>query len=658
MTGRGALACLATFFVGSMLGWAAVPGVRAQEKGQRGVGADTIAVRDPGAGPMMGRLPVDAWNPDLSAFLSQSPGTFEYTFGAAAWPDAISRYGAEPERMELTLAGMPLTDLLSGRPLYEMTPEIMVGSVVGGTHGTALGPRAFRDPYPLTLMRYQAAGNAWQDVQVVHAQNRVFGGHTADTSEPGSGTYGLHTLFGYTGAAARGEFDGSRLRRARQVIFRVGYVRPQFRLRLTDINTRHRVGAHGGVEPFTPAYESIFQRLGATVINEDDERQTLRNDLMLEGRAERNRHTLDVTAFQTWQTFTFGDLGQLGESPNTKRDRESRTGFAARLERATGGESGGTARLVTRVDSVSARVRAWRTGDIGHAELGGAAALTSRSMSVRLEAGLVRTGGDGQVRSAWHPAGSVVFGAGGRTLDVRWQPVAVAPIDASGFLSPLEAVSGRPPRVLTARAAWTETRGPWSLTAAPWLTQSDRLWLRTPVADDPRRAEGVVVTEGGVSTGISLVLGYRMHEERGIYAWVSPVWQEAHSTSGSAAAEAWERALPRLGISGRAGLRRLLFLGDLDLDAFVRVRSWEAFGGRTLHTATGLLLPRTGADRDVPSSTVVDFVAEAGVRGATLFLAYENALSGTNVITGNLIVPDYPLPEQQIRFGVLWPIRN
>ena len=209
---------------------------------------------------------------------------------------------------------------------------------------------------------------------------------------------------------------------------------------------------------------------------------------------------------------------------------------------------------------------------------------------------------------------------------------------------------------LTLSATWTETRGVWSLAAAPWLTHSDQLWLRAPLPDDRRRAEGVVLTEGGVSTGISFVLGYRMRARRGVYAWVNPVWQQADAKD--SAARAWERALPRVSLSGRAGLRTLLFLGDLDLDAFVRVRTWEAFGGRGLHTSTGLLLPRTGADRDVPASTVLDFVAEGGVRGATLFLAYENVLSGTNIIRGNLIVPDYPLPEQQVRFGVLWPIRN
>jgi len=714
MTGRGALALLAArrasltlprailalpraglaaLLLWWMLGSAMVSTALAQDS-RAGDAAAHSGAGD-AAAHSEARLPVDAWNPDLSAFLSHAPGTFEYSFGAAGWPDAVSRYGAEPERMELSFAGMPFTDLLTGRPLYEMTPEIMVGHLSEGTHGTAITPRAFRDPYPLTLMRYQAAGNAWQDVQVVHAQNRVFGadqaggegragGSGADSTRaalapplpgPAANPYGLHTLFGYSGAGARGEFDGSRLRRARQVIFRVGFTRPQFSLRLTDINTRHRVGAHGGVEPFTAEYASIFQRLGATVINEDDERQTLRNDLMLEGRAERSRHALDVTAFQTWQTFTFGDLGQLGTDPDTRRDRESRTGFAARVTRigrAPGGQprptsgTSGAARRLSSVDSLSARVRAWRTGDIGHAELGGAAALRVRGLPLRVEAGLVRTGSGGVVRSAWHVAGGVMIGAGGRTAELKWQPVAVAPIDASGFLSPLEALSGRPPRTLTVRGNWTERRGAWSVTAVPWLTHSDRLWLRMPLADDSRRAAGVVLPEGGVSTGIAFVLGYRMHAERGVYAWAGPAWQEAHASTGGmetgsperAGARAWERALPRLSLSGRAGLRTLLFLGDLDLDAFVRVRSWEAFGGRTLHTATGLLLPREGSDRDVPSSTILDFVAEGGVRGATLFLAYENALSGTNVVRGNLIVPDYPLPEQQIRFGVLWPIKN
>ncbi len=53
---------------------------------------------------------------------------------------------------------------------------------------------------------------------------------------------------------------------------------------------------------------------------------------------------------------------------------------------------------------------------------------------------------------------------------------------------------------------------------------------------------------------------------------------------------------------------------------------------------------------------MLHLIAEARVRDATLFFVYENALSGTALMTGNLIVPVYPLPAQRFRFGVFWPI--
>jgi hypothetical protein len=64
------------------------------------------------------------------------------------------------------------------------------------------------------------------------------------------------------------------------------------------------------------------------------------------------------------------------------------------------------------------------------------------------------------------------------------------------------------------------------------------------------------------------------------------------------------------------------------------------------------------SDRPPAASSTIDLVFEGGIRGATVSLAYENLLSGTNVLIGNLIVPDYPLPQQRIRFGVRWPIKN
>jgi len=106
------------------------------------------------------------------------------------------------------------------------------------------------------------------------------------------------------------------------------------------------------------------------------------------------------------------------------------------------------------------------------------------------------------------------------------------------------------------------------------------------------------------------------------------------------------------------GWKALLFQDDLDLDAYLRVRWWDSFTGRTIHTPTGQFVLSGVNQEPVASSWLVDVVAEAGVRGATLFFAYENMFSGTTTLIGNLVIPDYPLPRQRIRFGVFWPIAN
>lgn len=105
-------------------------------------------------------------------------------------------------------------------------------------------------------------------------------------------------------------------------------------------------------------------------------------------------------------------------------------------------------------------------------------------------------------------------------------------------------------------------------------------------------------------------------------------------------------------------MRALLFRGDLDVDLSVRAYFWESMVGRRLDTRSGLLVLPSDDSQVVPSSMTVDVVAEAGVRTATIFLAYENIFSGTNALVGNLLVPDYPLPAKRFRFGVFWPITD
>src|SRR5690606_37192624 len=113
-----------------------------------------------------------------------------------------------------------------------------------------------------------------------------------------------------------------------------------------------------------------------------------------------------------------------------------------------------------------------------------------------------------------------------------------------------------------------------------------------------------------------------------------------------------------LWLRAHVGARYLLFTGDLDLDVSLQGRYWTRFQGRTLHAPTGLLVLPEASARPVDTSGTLDLVVQGGVRTATLFLAFENMLSGTELLVGNLIVPTYPLPARRLRFGIYWPILN
>jgi hypothetical protein len=85
---------------------------------------------------------------------------------------------------------------------------------------------------------------------------------------------------------------------------------------------------------------------------------------------------------------------------------------------------------------------------------------------------------------------------------------------------------------------------------------------------------------------------------------------------------------------------------------------------RWFHPATGRLVvpprpspvPGPGAPPKVGPSGTVDVHAEAQLRDATLFFTFQNVQAGTQLQPGTFVVPVYPLPPQQFRFGVFWPI--
>ncbi|HET6569209.1 MAG TPA: hypothetical protein VFG50_14675, partial [Rhodothermales bacterium] len=179
------------------------------------------------------------------------------------------------------------------------------------------------------------------------------------------------------------------------------------------------------------------------------------------------------------------------------------------------------------------------------------------------------------------------------------------------------------------------------------------------VGEDTARA--FVVGSPVTRVGAALDLGWRRDAARGFYLTVQPT--AVHFLSDGAAPNGvlLSQTLPEVFASGRLGARYLLFKGDLDLDIHLDGRAWSRMRSRTLHPATGLLVVPRSDDPWIGPSGTLDVVVEAGVRTATIFVAYYNVLAsstGGGVYEGTLLVPTYPLPERSFRLGVFWPIQD
>ncbi|GIV62618.1 MAG: hypothetical protein KatS3mg044_1484 [Rhodothermaceae bacterium] len=584
--------------------------------------------------------------------LASLPGTFLYDFGTPGWPHGWSPYGMSPNEVGLEVDGLPFDDLVTGRPRYDLIPFTMLEPlrvVVPGA-GRGVGVRGWVRPYavpePLTEIRYRTSNRGLQSVTVVHAQER----RPAWFGVPAR----LNVVLGYGGHAARGEYPGSRLRRARQLLLRVRYARPGWALEVSDLFNRRRVGAHGGVLPVPGApYTSIYQRLGATVEREEARRETFRNDLTatLHLRHLLPEDPLRLTGFWTRERF------QYRNADDTLTARVGRLGL--RLEQRLPLTQRGPWLEATLYRD---RVRAGRAlpDTLGlhrtRWQVSVRDTLARGGLSAAFEAGATgdegRTYENARARLAWRAGGLLGFVEGSRAGQVvSW----VARHGFGAVVQPLPEGT-HPGAVTLTRGGMTLHLGPLDLTAFAFVQTLDRPVDLFVVDGDTVAARGVA---GAVRWGgVALEVGLRQAAERGLYLVARPTLLRNLDQRDTPEHRRLAGSLPDVFGEARLGARFVLFQNDLDLDVAVRARYWGGMAGRELHPPTGLLvIPREGG-RPVAASSTLDVYVEAGVRTATLFLAYENALSGTSLLVGNLIVPDYPLPERRFRFGVFWPIFN
>jgi len=591
------------------------------------------------------RLPIQALNADPSIELGLAPGVFSWTFDAAGWPNGLSSLGQDPNHVALIWKGVSMEDLISGRPRYDMVPIATLESQGWDGFGRSIMTHDVVDsPNPETRVRYESAGDGLQAVHALHVQNRY-----RPTSD--STGYRLQTVFGYAGAAAQGEYDGSELRRGRQVTARIALIGADWSVWIQDVASRRAVGAHAGVVPFTGAgYESIYQRLGATVSDPTARRRTIRNDLEMGAQVEWGGWLTSLRALRTSQTLDF--------EGSTLEQRAWTTRWQLRAE----------ARRSVRPGHVTVLSRVERDGGYG-----GSAWEMSPSARNRVHLGInlkspwgyeIEVGAEnGTIASWWYAEAQANREFGRVHLDGSLSRSArhVSLLEWRGFGSGIAGLSSMNDlplqEVRLARLALQTPTGPLTWGAEASYLQ-DRDAIVHQVGDDPTLLRSTILANTRSRTVVTLSLLWRNDRNRGIYAGLHGSMQSPNASTATTTSALWEKSMPKRWASARLGWKALLFQGDLDLDLFVRGRAWESMHGLRLHTPTGLLVLPKDASTLVSESAVVDIGAEGDVRGATFFFAYENMFSGTTLLIGNLLVPDYPLPRQRIRFGVYWPIAN
>ena len=559
---------------------------------------------------------------DVTHILSGVPGSFVYDFGAFGWPTSWSINGLSPQLAQLYFGPIPFDDLLTGRPRYDLLPTAILRypkidpGLPGAVAGIQTELRTADSRKPYTQLHYQAGSHGLQRVSALHAQesSRMFG-------LPGR----FQGLFAYSGAAAAGDYPGSRLRRQRQLLLRTRYQRYTWSMELLYFHNQRRLGAHSGVRG---AGEARYNRLIAQVSGEHRTRRTVRNDLL----STLTTRFLIASAYLSTQSLYYERVGAAARRLGVTVQRDFRMGRH---------------RLHVRGDAYTQRISSGSALPIGHST-----SLIEVQIrdSLRLKAGYLLAQGAVRKRNRdWAPGGRVRWES---TL-FRYRPYlelshGAAPSPAAGWGKYL--VNG-----VAEKGSITQVSGGAGLHRGRFSVQPYGFVTSAQNTPDYREAiiDSVqVVSDTYVTYGAGIRLSLASKPERGLYATLNAAMTGTGETGINAG-----QLFPDWMSSGQVGFRVVLFTGDLRLDASLRGRSWSAMVSRALHAPTGLLVIPSAERVPVDASYTLDLVVEGGIRTATIYILYENITSGTRLMSGNEIVTDYPL-AQQWRFGVYWPIAN
>ena len=626
--------------------------------------------------PLYGRVRSDSLpgrRPHVSVemMLAEQPGSFLYDLGEYGWPHGWSPRGLSPHRVHLWSDGFPLDDPLTGRARFELLPPSFVGpprtglDPGGGAVGVHTAWRNYAPKRPITELRYRFDRDGLHAIEVGHSQKRrldLFG-------RPGV----LHLTFGYGGRKADGIYNGSALRTERRIWGRLRYLTNDWTVELSDRATRYRIGAHGGATPRSGLSIYALPLAAANVRRPDDRRKTTRNDLTarLQGPLVPGL-SRPTTVAARWTSHTFDFRSTGGEADTT---------WAVPV---TGGHVRARQSLRAGPHHLTAHLRGslWRVGDTNLPALdgrrGAAHVLLQDSLRLGRSDLMLNVGGHLTSQQRYpsvtarirHPAGPVRLSAFVRATGQR-----SAWIEDDGFASHVQPLSaergGIADRLLEGTVGARTQVGPFNLGVTGFAHRIRNAVDLYAVASGDSVATTITNQAAARQTsspvhrvGATASLGWREDARRGLYATGHGTRLQTLNADASPLHPRLAQTLATAFGRARLGARFVLF-NDLVTDLYVQGRGWGVMNSRWFHPPTGRLvvpprtsaLPATSGGRIGPSGTV-DVRAEVQFRSATLFFTFQNVQAGTQLQPGTFVTPVYPLPPQQFRFGVFWPIFN
>ncbi|WP_158666518.1 putative porin [Salinibacter altiplanensis] len=607
----------------------------------------------------------------VEMMLAEQPGSFLYDLGEYGWPHGWSPRGLAPHRVHLWSGGLPVDDPLTGRARFELLPPSFLTpprtglDPGGGAVGVHTAWRTYAPKRPVTELRYRFDRDGLHAIEVGHSQKRrldLFG-------PPGV----LHLTFGYGGRKADGIYNGSALRTERRIWGRLRYLMTDWAFELSDRSTLYRIGAHGGAVQSSGTSIYALPLAASNVRRPNDRRKTVRNDLTarLQGPLVPGlSRPMDVSARWTSHTFDFrstgGDADTTWTVPVTAGHIRARQSLRVGAHHLTG----------------SIRGSLWRIGDTNLPTLDGrrGAAHVLLRDSLRLGRSDVTLNVGGHVTSQQRypsvtarlqrPVGPVQLFASVTATGQRG-----AWIEDDGFASHVQPLAGErgggADRVLEGTIGGRAQFGPFSVEGTGFahrIQNAVDLYAVTPedaAATTITNEVAARQTSAPVQrVGATASLGWRENARRGLYATGHGTLLQTLDADASSLHARLANTLPEAFGRARLGARFVLF-DDLLTDLYVQGRGWGTLNSRWFHPPTGRLvvpprtfsLPKTSRGSIGPSGTV-DVRAEVQFRSATLFFTFQNVQAGTQLQPGTFVTPVYPLPPQQFRFGVFWPIFN